>query len=275
MANNQNKGNKQQAPKLVFKGNKFNTTKGFYQIPQELGDIIFKKFARQPAPLRLMLVLIGTDPGFGLAEKWIVERTGLTHATYSNTKDLLEEMGWIHCEKGKIEVDFDAIYGRIESIPQKDLETDDQVCIESIPQKSENETICIDSILQKDEEKQECIDSIPQKNCIQSIPQKGGIESIPQKDGGYSVNTPDLYSVNTSKEDLTYSVNTENCIESIPIIYNKEIENLDIDKLEYITMGEISRLVEPPVWLTEEIVKLANGRVFRIKKPEQDWASIF
>ena len=138
MANNQNKGNKQQAPKLVFKGNKFNKTKGFYQIPQELGDIIFKKFARQPAPLKLMLVLIGTDPGFGLAEKWVVERTGFTHATYSNTKDLLEEMGWIHCEKGKIEVDFDAIYGRIESIPQMDLETDDQDCIESILQKSEN-----------------------------------------------------------------------------------------------------------------------------------------
>lgn len=275
MANNQNKGNKQQAPKLAFKGNKFNKTKGFYQIPQELGDIICKTFARQPAPLRLMLVLIGTDPGFGLAEKWIVERTGLTHAAYIKTKDLLEEMGWIHCEKGKIEVDFDTIYGRIESIPQMDLETDDQECIESILQKSENETNCIESIPQKDDKKQDSIESIPQKNCIQSIPQKGRIESIPQKDGGYSINTPDLYSVNTSKEELGYSVNTENCIESIPIIYNKEIENLDIDKLEYITMGEISRLVEPPVWLTEEIVKLANGKIFRFKKPKQDWASIF
>ena len=229
MANNQKKqGNTKQAPKLAFNGNKFNETKGFYQIPQEVADIIFKTFAKQPAYIRLMLVLIGTEPGFGLAEQWVLDRTGLNHASYNTTRNRLVDMGWLTCENGQVIVNYDKIYGRI--------------------------------------------DSIPQKNCIESIRQIGG---IPENEE-YSLNTPEQYSVNTSKEDLEYSVNTENSIESIPIIY-KEIDNIDINKLEYITYTEISAIVGGVCWISEEIVQLPNGRYFRVKKEDKsvDWSSVF
>lgn len=274
MANNQKKqGNTKQAPKLVFNGNKFNETKGFYQIPQEVADIIFKTFAKQPAYIRLMLVLIGTEPGFGLAEQWVLDRTGLNHASYNTTRNKLVDMGWLTCENGQIIVNYDKIYGRIDSIPQKicidsilqkEQEALASLCIESIPQKEQNEKKCIESIPQKNDKKQGSIESIPQKICIESIPQIGGTSENKE------------YSLNTSKEDLGYSVNTENSIESIPII-NKEIDNIDINKLEYITYTEISAIVGGVCWISEEIVQLPNGRYFRVKKEDEpiDWGSIF
>lgn len=282
MANNQKKqGNTKQAPKLVFNGNKFNETKGFYQIPQEIADIIFKTFAKQPAYIRLMLVLIGTEPGFGLAEQWVLDRTGLNHASYNTTRNKLVEMGWLTCENNQVIVNYDKIYERIDSIPQKicidsirqnEQEALASLCIDSIPQKEQNEKKCIDSIPQKNDEKQDSIESIPQKICIESIPQIG--EAFVNE--GYSLNTPEQYSVNTSKEDLTYSVNTENSIESIPIIY-KEIDNIDINKLEYITYTEISAIVGGVSWISEEIVQLPNGKYFRVKEEEKpiDWGSMF
>ena len=282
MANNQKKqGNTKQAPKLVFNGNKFNETKGFYQIPQEVADIIFKTFAKQPAYIRLMLVLIGTEPGFGLAEQWVLDRTGLNHASYNTTRNKLVDMGWLTCENGQVIVNYDKIYGRIDSIPQKNcigsiLQKEQEalasLCIESIPQKEQNEKNCIESIPQKNDKTQDSIESIPQKICIESIPQMGGISENEE----YSLNTPEQYSVNTSKEDLEYSVNTKNSIESIPII-NKEIDNIDIDKLEYITYTEISAIVGGVCWISEDIVQLPNGRYFRVKKEEKpiDWGSMF
>jgi hypothetical protein len=281
MANNQKKqGNRKQAPKLVFNGSKFNQNKGFYQIPQEAADIMFKEFARQPAFIRLMLVLIGTEPGFGLAEQWVLDRTGMNHASYLKTRDALVELGWLTCEDGQIAVNYDKIYGRIDSIPQKNcidsiLQKEQEalasLCIESIPQNSKMETKCIESIPQKNDKKQKSIESIPQKICIESIPQNDDEKN----NGGYSLNTSNLYSVNTSKEDLEYSLNTENCIDSIPIIY-KEIDNIDIDKLEYITMRQIRDLVQKPTWIGEDIVQLANGKVFRVQKEEVpiDWGSM-
>lgn len=282
MANNQKKqGNTKQAPKLVFNGNKFNETKGFYQIPQEVADIIFKTFAKQPAYIRLMLVLIGTEPGFGLAEQWVLDRTGLNHASYNTTRNKLVDMGWLTCENGQVIVNYDKIYGRIDSIPQKNcidsiLQKEQEalasLCIESIPQKEQNEKNCIESIPQKNNKTQDSIESIPQKICIESIRQMGGISENEE----YSLNTPEQYSVNTSKEDLEYSVNTENSIESIPII-NKEIDNIDINKLEYITYTEISAIVGGVCWISEDIIQLPNGRYFRVKKEEKpiDWGSMF
>lgn len=282
MANNQKKqGNTKQAPKLVFNGNKFNKTKGFYQIPQEAADRVFAEFARKPAYLRLMLVLIGTEPGFGLSVKWITERTGMTQQTYYNTRDELAEMGWLTCENNQVIVNFDKLYGRIESIDQKNnIESIGQkeeeallsLGIESIGQNQQNEEKSIESIGQKDDKKQDSIESIHQKIGIESIGQMGGISGNEE----YSLNTPEQYSVNTSKEDLEYSVNTENSIESIPIIY-KEIDNIDINKLEYITYTEISAIVGGVCWVSEEVVQLPNGRYFRVKKEEKpiDWGSMF
>lgn len=276
MANNQ-RGNTKQAPKLVFNGNKFNHSKGFYQIPQEAADKLFNEFARKPAYLRLMLVLIGTEPGFGLSVKWITERTGMTQQTYYNTREELEKLGWLTCENDQVIVNFDKLYGRIESIGQKSsIESIGQkeeevlasLSIESIGQKSKNDTNSIESIGQKEDKKQRGIESIHQKNGIESIGQMGGIESIHQKGEEYSVNRSNGYSVNTSKD----SVNTDSSIESIHIIDN--IDN-SIDNLEYITMDDISRIVGGVTWLSEDVVKLPNGRMFRVKRTAQDWASIF
>lgn len=282
MANNQKKqGNTKQAPKLVFNGEKFNKTKGFYQIPQEAADRVFAEFARKPAYLRLMLVLIGTEPGFGLSVKWITERTGMTQQTYYNTRDELAEMGWLTCENNQVIVNFDKLYGRIESIGQKNsIESIHQkeeeallsLGIESIHQNPQNEKKSIESIGQKDDKKQESIESIHQKIGIESIGQMGGTS----ENEGYSLNTPEQYSLNTSKQDLEYSSNTKNSIESIHII-NKEIDNIDINKLEYITYTEISAIVGGVSWISEDIVQLPNGRYFRVKKTEEpvDWGSMF
>lgn len=267
MANNQ-RGNTKQAPKLAFNGNKFNQNKGFYQIPQELADIIFTTFAKQPAYIRLMLVLVGTEPGFGLAEQWVLERTGLNHASYNTTRNKLVEMGWLTCENGQVIVNFDTIYRRIESIPQKEEEALSSLCIESIPQISKNDTNSIESIPQKNDKSQKSIESIPQNDSIESIPQMGGIQSIRQIGEEYSANTSKTVSLNTPND----SVNTENSIESIPII--DKIDN-SIDNLEYITMDDISRIVGGVNWLSEDVVKLPNGRVFRVKRTPQDWASMF
>ena len=183
MANNQKKqGNTKQAPKLVFNGEKFNNTKGFYQIPQEAADVIFKTFARQPAFLRLMLVLIGTEPGFGLSLKWMLERTGMTQKTYYDTRDALVEMGWLTCENDQVIVNYDKIYGRVESTSQN----------------QQNEQNNVESTGQKDNKKQDSVESTHQKILVESTGQMGGI----QKSEGSSLNTPEQCSVNTSKNDL-------------------------------------------------------------------------
>lgn len=112
-----------QAPKLEHDGEKFNNNNSFYEIPQELADIVFNdtRLARSPAMLKIMLVLVGTKPGFGLSESWVCERTGLAHSSYSTARAALVNMGWIThipscglARPGKLIVNFDAIYGRQE-----------------------------------------------------------------------------------------------------------------------------------------------------------------
>ena len=105
------KGNFNQAPILKNKGAKDKEL--FYQIPQQLADILFEELARQPAALRLMIVLCGTKPSFSLTEKWVLEHTKMTHATYSATKKALVEKGWLIIGDKKITIDYDAIYGRV------------------------------------------------------------------------------------------------------------------------------------------------------------------
>ena len=282
MANNQKKqGNTKQAPKLVFNGNKFNETKGFYQIPQEAADIIFKNFARQPAFLRLMLVLIGTEPGFGLSLKWVLARTGMTQKTYYETRDELVKMGWLTCENDQVIVNYDKIYERVESTSQKndvestyqkELQTILSLSVESTNQNQQDEQNNVESTGQKDNKKQDNIESTHQKILVESTGQMEGTSQLK----GSSLNTPKQCSVNTSKEDLGCSLNIENSVESTHIIY-KKIDNIDINKLEYITNTEISAIVGEVRWINEEIVQLPNGRYFRVKREETpiDWGSMF
>lgn len=125
------RGNHNQAPILAFKGSKENNSqKPFYQIPQELADIIFATFARKPAALRLMLVLAGTKPGFGVSERWVLDRTKMDHSTYIKTRKQLIDDEWLILEDKQIIVNFDKIYQRsVEPTPQKNCSS------ESTPQK--------------------------------------------------------------------------------------------------------------------------------------------
>lgn len=143
---NETRGNHNQAPTLEFKGSKENgSQKPFYQIPQELADIIFASFARKPAALRLMLVLAGTKPGFGISEKWVLDRTRMDHSTYIKTRKQLVDDEWLLLEDKKIIVNFDKIYGRsVEPTPQKNCSS------ELTPQKNNDLTVRRESTPQID-----------------------------------------------------------------------------------------------------------------------------
>lgn len=100
------------APILEYNGEKNKADNvQFYQLPQKLMDIIFSTLGNSSAQLRIMIVLIGTKPGFGISEKWILDRTGLTERSYERARDSLEQLGWIkHIPAKKIIVDYNAIY---------------------------------------------------------------------------------------------------------------------------------------------------------------------
>ena len=114
--------NLNQAPTLSFNGEKNQTdNNNFYQIPQGLADIVFNELGNASAQLRIMLVLIGTKPGFSVSEQWILERTGLQHASYIKARRELEKRGWLTLNAAKaIIVNFDAIYRGNTVLPQKD-----------------------------------------------------------------------------------------------------------------------------------------------------------
>lgn len=104
--------NLQQAPVLKTIGEK-EKDKTYYEIPQKLADIVFNELGNASAQLRVMLVLIGTKPGFSVSEKWILERTGLQHASYLTARKALEKKGWLTCDAAKsITINYDVIYGR-------------------------------------------------------------------------------------------------------------------------------------------------------------------
>ena len=100
--------NFKQAPELKFTGQK--PEGQYYAIPQSLADIIFNKLGNSSAQLRIMMVLIGTKQGFKISEKWILDRTGLLHASYIKARQELVKKGWLsHNEAAGITVNFDAI----------------------------------------------------------------------------------------------------------------------------------------------------------------------
>lgn len=100
--------NFKQAPELKFTGQK--PEGQYYAIPQSLADIIFNKLGNSSAQLRIMMVLIGTKQGFKISEKWILDRTGLLHASYITARKALVKRGWLsHDEAEGITVNFDAI----------------------------------------------------------------------------------------------------------------------------------------------------------------------
>jgi hypothetical protein len=68
-----------------------------------------------------MLVLLGTKEGFKISEKWILERTGLLHASYIKARQALVNRGWLTHEESKgITVNINTIYNRGNTILQND-----------------------------------------------------------------------------------------------------------------------------------------------------------
>jgi hypothetical protein len=73
-------------------------------------DKIFAELGNSSAQLRVMIVLIGTKPGFAISEKWICDRTGLVQSSYNRARTALINKGWITLEEGKsITVNFKKI----------------------------------------------------------------------------------------------------------------------------------------------------------------------
>lgn len=102
-----------QAPSLHFNGEKEqdNTTHQSAIRPQKLEDILFRELGNSSAQLRIMLVLTGTKEGFFISEKWMCERTGLVHSSYSRALKTLVDRGWVsHVAYSTITVNFDKIY---------------------------------------------------------------------------------------------------------------------------------------------------------------------
>ena len=105
--------NLKQAPKLYHTGKKHDTI--FYQLPQDLMDIIFTKIdGKSGNQIKLMCVLLGTqgNGSFGVSEKWICERTGMTQQTYNKARKALIEKGWLKLEDGKLFVLISDIYAQ-------------------------------------------------------------------------------------------------------------------------------------------------------------------
>ena len=105
--------NLKQAPKLYHTGKKHDTI--FYQLPQDLMDIVFTKIdGKSGNQIKLMCVLLGTqgNGSFGVSEKWICDRTGMTQQTYNKARKALIEKGWLKLEDGKLFVLISDIYAQ-------------------------------------------------------------------------------------------------------------------------------------------------------------------
>ena len=100
------------APTLEHNGVKSRVEKEqYYQIPQALADAVFSVLGNSSAQLRIMLVLIGTKPGFNISQKWILQRTGLKERSYIEARKALVARGWLkHLECDSIIVNLDKIY---------------------------------------------------------------------------------------------------------------------------------------------------------------------
>lgn len=129
--------NLQQAPILQFDIEKPEGSNNFYKLPQQLMDAVFAGLGNSSAQLRIMIVLIGTKPGFGISEEWMLQRTSLLHASYMTARKALADKGWITLEKGVIRVNFKTILNSSNMIlPQNDNETSKEKSNTTLQQKS-------------------------------------------------------------------------------------------------------------------------------------------
>ena len=102
------------APELIIKGEKWEDKN---ELRISVADRLIKAIGtnkKLTANARLLLIILlgQATSGFHISEQWILDRTGMTHQTYLNTKNRLIELGLISQKKYKnIIVNIDAIEG--------------------------------------------------------------------------------------------------------------------------------------------------------------------
>ena len=129
--------NLKQAPILSFDIEKPEGSNNFYKLPQQLMDAVFAGLGNSSAQLRIMIVLIGTKPGFGVSEEWILQKTSLLHSSYITARKALVDKGWKKKKKGIIRVNFKTILNSSNMVlPQNDNETSKERSNTTLQQKS-------------------------------------------------------------------------------------------------------------------------------------------
>lgn len=98
------------APKLYHNGNK--KCNWFYFLPQQHIDAVFNRLdGKSGNMIKLMIVLMGTkgDGKFGISEKWIRKRTGMSKQNYHRALHGLEKLGLVVLEDKKITVNLNML----------------------------------------------------------------------------------------------------------------------------------------------------------------------
>jgi hypothetical protein len=104
-----------QAPLLFYdkEAKMKNKEKGFTSRSVEVETLIMQGCSTV-GELKVMLFLTGNagDGSFGVAEKTVLDRCGISESTYKTARKKLKEKGWITCVDGvSITVNFDVILG--------------------------------------------------------------------------------------------------------------------------------------------------------------------
>lgn len=99
------------APVLHHAQNKENyidRSNGFYKLPATLMTAIFHQ-TDSCNEIRLLTFLLGTGEGFGLTEKTVLDRTGLSSSAYHRTIETLAAKGWITVSAAYLTINYDRI----------------------------------------------------------------------------------------------------------------------------------------------------------------------
>lgn len=129
------KGIGKAAPILAIKGDKwdnrgtYNKTERpqgcyFYQQPQEIMNYIMNGLTGQQGNmLKLMLLLISTDIGYGVSQQWVINCTGMQKDKYYDARAILVEIGWLLYDEqpngpALLGVNYDYLWAQLRLAPE-------------------------------------------------------------------------------------------------------------------------------------------------------------
>lgn len=72
---------------------------GFYHLPQSIMKKLNNKLGNSSAQLRIMIVLIGTKPGFHPSAAWLRDQTGVSRTSCYDSINALIERGFLSRSK--------------------------------------------------------------------------------------------------------------------------------------------------------------------------------